>query len=636
MSSSDVFDVAEALKLDESSFFVRKAYVGLTPCDESNLYSAQACILKYSDKLTGDFYNHLVNFDSVSEDFRRYDVVSILKESQKRYIARLFSGIYDFDYALDRLSFGLMYEQIGITSEWYVGAFSFYINAFSEILSIELSHDKIKFFDTLKALSKIVFIDISLAFDAYEYSHSRDVLFARDEAENLYQEQTKRIEHLAFYDALTNLPNRNLLKEKVNQLLTITHSENRLAALVYIDVINLKEVNDTLGHYVGDELIHHIGQRLLSFIQFFERDDCNSSAEALTVARITGDEFCIACLVENEKVPLDLVQFLDEFFLKPFSIDKLNISVRNRYGVVLSPKDGDSFEELLRHADIALHQAKNNPSRVFFYDDSLGKKLSERADLARRLEIALDKNEGLELRFQPQIDLSNGLLIGAEVLLRWYDSELGWVSPAVFIPLAEDRGFIDRITQRVVEMAARQSRVWKHEKIFIDGPTQLKFSVNISARDLDDVCFLNGLLQKIDCEGVKPEQFEFELTETSLMRDPDLSIKTLHHIKEKGFSLAIDDFGTGHSSLSYLRNINADLLKIDMSFVHNLDTDEDNKAIIRTIIATANIFGMKTLAEGVETVEVAQVLNSMGCDYGQGYFFSHPLTALEFEKKWLY
>jgi diguanylate cyclase (GGDEF)-like protein len=437
MSISNVMDVAEALKLDADSLFTRKAYIGLTSNDEEFLYAAQEYIVQYSDDLTDAFYDYLVQFEPVSDDFRDHNLVSFLKDSHKRYIVRLLSGVYDFDYAIDRLSFGLMYQQLCITPEWYVGAFSFYINAFSEVLALKLAHNPKKLSGTLKALNKVVLLDISLAFDAYEFAHSREVVVARDEVESLYLEQTKQIEHLAFYDALTGLPNRNLLQEKVEQLLTIVRRERRMAALIYIDVINLKEVNDTLGHSVGDKLIREIGQRLYTLVEGIESDEQILLAEALSIARITGDEFCIACLVKDEKTPIEIIKAVDENFAQPFYINEFDINVRNRYGVVFSPNDGDSFDKLLRHADIALNQAKNKSSHIFFYDSSLGAKLCARAYQAKRLESALVKNKRLELRFQPQVDLSTGKLSGAEVLLRWYDEELGWVSPTVFIPLAE-------------------------------------------------------------------------------------------------------------------------------------------------------------------------------------------------------
>jgi diguanylate cyclase (GGDEF)-like protein len=402
-----------------------------------------------------------------------------------------------------------------------------------------------------------------------------------------------------------------------------------------MDIINLKEINDTLGHEVGDSLLKAVSLRLQQTTREMDLLGRPEQTVGGTLARITGDEFALACFVPDGDAVLSLVSRINQAFTEPFQVEGVEVTVRQRYGVVLAPHDGDSYETLLRHADIALHQAKARIDQVCFYDSLLGLKIRERAYLARRLEAALVKGEGLELRFQPQVCLATDQLCGAEVLLRWFDAELGWVSPSQFIPLAEERGLIDMVTRKVLQMAGHQRRIWKEKGFIVPGRIQIKLAVNVSARDLDDSRFANDLLLLLEEEGVSPSDFELELTETGLMRDPEEAINMLHYLKEKGFALAIDDFGTGHSSLNYLKDIDADLLKIDMSFVRNLDCDQANRAIVQTIIATAHIFGMKTLAEGIENKAIVNELKRIGCDYGQGYCFAHPLTANEFEQRWI-
>ncbi|MFH4626363.1 putative bifunctional diguanylate cyclase/phosphodiesterase [Vibrio alginolyticus] len=434
---------------------------------------------------------------------------------------------------------------------------------------------------------------------------------------------------------MTGLPNRNLLGEQVEQMLAIARREGRTLSLIYMDIINLKEINDTLGHEVGDSLLKAVSLRLQQTTREMDLLGRPEQTAGGTLARITGDGFALACFVPDGDAVLSLVSRINQAFTEPFQVEGVEVTVRQRYGVVLAPHDGDSYETLLRHADIALHQAKARIDQVCFYDSLLGLKIRERAYLARRLEAALVKGEGLELRFQPQVCLATDQLCGAEVLLRWFDAELGWVSPSQFIPLAEERGLIDMVTRKVLQMAGHQRRIWKEKGFIVPGRIQIKLAVNVSARDLDDSRFANDLLLLLEEEGVSPSDFELELTETGLMRDPEEAINMLHYLKEKGFALAIDDFGTGHSSLNYLKDIDADLLKIDMSFVRNLDCDQANRAIVQTIIATAHIFGMKTLAEGIENKAIVNELKRIGCDYGQGYCFAHPLTANEFEQRWL-
>jgi diguanylate cyclase (GGDEF)-like protein len=630
-----VGDVAAAIGLSAERFEQRKRFIALTSDEERLLQQLQPRMQAYSDQLIEAFYHHLMQFDAVA-DLLQHEATRVrLRDTQRRYFERLLSGHYDYDYALDRLAVGIAHERIGLKPEWYTGAFGSYLHHFSKALQRELADSPTQVSRVLTALNKLVLLDVTLALDAYSYAGQCAIVNARDDVQHLYDEQTRHIQKLAFYDSLTGLPNRNLLGEQVEQLLAIARREGRTLSLIYMDIINLKEINDTLGHEVGDALLKAVSLRLQQTIREMDLLGRPEQAAGGTLARITGDEFALACFVPDGDAVLSLVSRINKAFAEPFRIEGAEVTVRKRYGVVLAPHDGDSYEILLRHADIALHQAKARTDQVCFYDALLGLKIRERAYLARRLEAALVQGNGLELRFQPQVCLATGRLCGAEVLLRWFDAELGWVSPNQFIPLAEERGLIDMITRKVLKMAGHQRRVWQEQGLLVPGRIQIKLAVNVSARDLDDSRFANDLLLLLAEEGVSPSDFELELTETGLMRDPEDAINMLHHLKEKGFALAIDDFGTGHSSLNYLKDIDADLLKIDMSFVRNLDRDAANRAIVQTIIATAHIFGMKTLAEGIENEAIADELKRMGCDYGQGYCFARPLTATEFEQRWL-
>lgn len=635
MMKQKVIDVAVSLNLTAETFAERKAFIGLTADEEQLLQTVQHRVSLHAGELVEAFYVHLVQFEPVAKLLRDDQMISRLKNTQSEYFYRLLSGVYDYDYALDRLSVGLVHERIGLAPQWYTGAFGCYLTRLAAVLQSEFHHRPEQVASVLLAINKVMLLDVTLTLDAYHHVSQENIVKARDDALTLYRAQTEQIERLAFYDNLTGLPNRNLLGERVEQLLAIAQREARQVALIYMDIINLKEINDALGHEVGDKLLQAVSQKLLETVSDMDAQDGVNGLEASILAHITGDEFALAGLVSSGEDVLVLINHMNTAFAQPFRIAGAEISVRKRYGVVLAPHDGESYEMLLRHADIALNQAKGRADMLCFYDSVLGSRIREKANMARKLEAVLEQNTGLELRFQPQFDLATRELCGAEVLLRWFDSELGWISPSEFIPLAEERGLINAITRRVLKMVGKQRRLWQDQGLFVPDRIQIKLAVNVSAHDLEDERFTADLLDLLKQEGVAPQCFELELTETGLMRDPEDAIRMLHHLKDQGFALAIDDFGTGHSSLNYLREINADLLKIDMSFVQNLDQDEANQVIVKTIIAMAHIFGMKTLAEGIESQAVADELASMGCDYGQGYNFARPMTATEFEQRWL-
>lgn len=438
-----------------------------------------------------------------------------------------------------------------------------------------------------------------------------------------------------FYDTLTAYPNRNIVSEHVNELLAVACSEERILTLVYMDTVNLKEVNDTLGHDMGDLLLQEVSRRLKAVVREMDVQGHSKSASAGMMARITGGEFVLAFFASDDDAVTSLMSRINRGISSPFRVGEIALSVRMRYGVVRAPHDGDNYETLMRHASLALGQAKERSNTICFYDSNFGRKIKERTYMAHRLESALQQDEGLELRFQPQVELASGELCGVEVLLRWKDDRLGWVEPNLFIPLAEQRGLIGLITRKVLRMASRQCRIWRDRALLQRGWGNIKLAINVSARDLDDQGFADDLLRVIKEEGVAPENFEIELTETGLMHEPQDAIRMLNDFKNQGFSLAIDDFGTGHSSMYYLRDIAADSLKIDMSFVRDFHENPANRAIIKTMIDTANIFGMKTVAEGVEDRGVAEQLERMGCNHGQGYHYARPLTAEAFEREWL-
>lgn len=460
-----------------------------------------------------------------------------------------------------------------------------------------------------------------------------------------------RLKYLAYYDELTNLPNKNFFSYYFDDLKKASNSTGRSIAFMYIDIVNTREVNDTLGHSFGDDVIRAFSNKLLNatdsknlflneslmmsrYDDSIKRDTPNIHSEF--IARISGDEFAYAILFSEKKEIDEKIKFINSVFSKPIKVGSINLKIKTRVGISKYPDDASDFIDLLAKADIALQLAKKDSESFVYYQPLFGNQLQKKAVLARKLEAALISKEGLELRFQPQVSLNDYKLSGAEVLIRWYDNDYGWVSPSTFIPIAEERGLIDDLTSWVLKTSMRCRRKWEENSLILPGKVQIKFAINISARELKNDMFIKKIINLLEEECVSASSFELELTETGLMTDPEKSINILHSLKDMGFALAIDDFGTGHSSLTYLKDINADLLKIDMSFVKDMKHQDSHKTIVETIISTAHIFGMKTLAEGIEDEETARILSELGCDYGQGYFFSKPLSIEEFENRWLY
>lgn len=462
--------------------------------------------------------------------------------------------------------------------------------------------------------------------------------------------QEHKIKQLAYFDDLTGLANRNLFSERVNHLLSLAKRVNYSIAVVFIQIANMNDINETLGYSAGDLVVKAVAKRLSATVRsayaiaryVFDAaedeglDETHIDSEFDSLARLNCDNFALVAVVTGQDAVAAMVARLNQVMALPFEISGSDVVVTVRSGVSLYPEDAQNYDELTRGANIALNQAIELAVPTCYFNLSLGEQIQRNALMIKHLEVTLHRTpEHLSLRYQPQINLHTGELSGAEVLIRWHDPELGWISPAVFIPLAEERGLIDKVTSWVVESTCQQLNDWKSHGFHLAAEQGIKLAVNLSARSLYDATFLENLIEQIKFHGLSSDDFEFELTETGLMRDPEQAINLLKFLHLAGFKLAIDDFGIGQSSLSYLKNIDADILKIDMFFVRSMLTDKANYAIVKTIISTAKIFGMKTLAEGVEDEAIASELKALGCDYAQGYFYDAPLPPTHFYEKWL-
>lgn len=418
------------------------------------------------------------------------------------------------------------------------------------------------------------------------------------------------ISHLAHHDALTNLPNRRLLHDRLDQALARARRNKLIVATLFIDLDHFKQINDTLGHPTGDLLLIGVAERLKGCMR-----------ESDTIARIGGDEFAMV-LPEISRVEASTA-FAEQVLsaLKsPFVLEGNEVFVSASMGISLYPNDGEEAETLLRKADIAMYRSKQQGRDTYhFYLPAMNFKASERLELSADLRHALERQE-LLLHYQPLFHLDAGSIVGFEALLRWQHPRLGLVAPDRFIPLAEETGLITAIGEWVLRSACAQARKWHAW-----GYPSLRVYVNLSKRQLNRSSLSKTVTEVLGQTGLQPQLLELELTERGIMRNPETSIATLRELKEAGVRIAIDDFGTGYSSLSHLKNFPIDTLKIDRSFVRETASQPVNAAIVMAVITMAHGLEMEVTAEGVETAQQLAFLRQHRCDQAQGFLLGYPL-----------
>ena len=425
----------------------------------------------------------------------------------------------------------------------------------------------------------------------------------------------KRLHTLAYYDDLTGLPNRELFHDRLDNALTQSHRNDKKLGLMFLDIDRFKNVNDSLGHKVGDLLLSAIAKKLQECIR-----------DSDSVSRIGGDEFTI--LVNDITQPEDTIivaQKIIDAFSKPLKLpDGLELYATTSIGICVYPDDGSNSDTLIKNADTAMYRAKESGRNNYqFYTKEMSQYFSERLSLETDLHKAISQNE-LSVAYQPQVSLLTGEIIGFEALVRWNHSKHGWIPPSKFIPIAEDSGLIYQIGEWVLKQACQQIKLW-HECF----DPKLKVAVNVSSHQLCKSDVVNSILDIIDSFNLPHEAIELELTESSLMDNVESVSHTMDKLSKTGIQLAIDDFGTGYSSLSYIKRFSIDKLKIDKSFVQDISTDKNDVEIVTAIIAMANNLGVEVIAEGVEKKEEAVFLHEHGCHEIQGYYFSKPKFAEE-------
>ncbi len=438
------------------------------------------------------------------------------------------------------------------------------------------------------------------------------VAIIQDISERL--ESEKQLLYLAHYDALTKLPNRILLTDRLDQSLARARWHGRAVAVLFLDLDRFKIINDTLGHNVGDQALQALSERL---------KDCVREGD--TVARLGGDEFAIVLedIASADDVAPSARKIL-EVLSQPFLLDKNEFIITTSIGISLFPFDGEDSQTLLKHADIAMYRAKDEGRNTYqFYSADMSAKAFERLNLETNLRHALEREEFI-LYYQPQKNLSDGKVFGVEALLRWQHPDLGLISPMEFVPLLEETGLIIPVGEWVLRTACTQARAWNDS-----CREPLRMSVNLSGRQTNSSNFIATIEQVIKDSKLDPKLLELEITESILMHNKQTTIKTLETISKMGVRFAIDDFGTGYSSLSYLKRFPIDTLKIDRSFVSDLTQNPDDASLVGAIIAMGQALHLNVIAEGVETEQQIKFLRMHDCDSIQGYLISEPLPAQE-------
>ncbi len=437
----------------------------------------------------------------------------------------------------------------------------------------------------------------------------RDVSAARAMSEQLA--------HSAEHDFLTGLPNRMLLNDRVSQAITLAPRHMKKVAVLFLDLDGFKHINDSLGHPIGDKLLQSIAKRLV---------DCVRGSD--TVSRQGGDEFVVLLseVEQSEDAAISALRLL-QAVAEAHSIDGHDLHVTTSIGLSVYPDDGLDAETLIKNADTAMYQAKENGRQSYqFFKPSMNVRAVERQSIEENLRRALERDE-FTLHYQPKVNLKKGEITGAEALLRWTHPIRGAVSPAQFIPVAEDCGLILPIGKWALRQACRQARAWQDAGLALGT-----MAVNISAMEFRDDRFLADIFAILDDTGLDPKVLELELTESVLMKRAEATESVLKTLRERGVQVAVDDFGTGYSSLSYLRRLPIDALKIDQSFVRQITVAPDETTIVAAVISMGRSLKLRVVAEGVETQQQLAFLQEHDCDEAQGYYFSRPVLPQQFVK----
>lgn len=542
------------------------------------------------------FYRHLLSFPELTRLLPSESAIERLKVIQTRYFFQLTEGNYGKEYVENRLQVGYAHQRVGLEPKWYTGAYRKYLSALQPIMR-EVFQDDRECLAANDALLKVVFFDMELALDTY------------------FSSSVRELQYLANYDALTELPNRNLFHDRLRQEIKKSRRTKLPLALLLIDLDQFKEVNDTLGHGKGDILLIETAKRISACVR-----------ESDTVARLGGDEFSVILPDFNdtehiERIANNIILQLQ----RSFDMGKNKAYISASIGITIFPDDAEDMEVLLKHADQAMYLAKSQGrNRFSYFTASMQEEAEEKLTLTNDLRMALAQCQ-LHVYYQPIVELKTGRVAKAEALLRWKHPVRGMVSPSVFIPLAEESGLINEIGDWVFQEAINAANRWVKS-----CGELIQISVNKSPVQFEQD-EAKSWPAKVAQSGLPGNSITVEITEGLLLKDSNKVKRRLVEYSNSGMEVSIDDFGTGFSALSYLKRFDIDYLKIDRSFIKELEFDEDDKALTEAIIVMAHKLGIRTIAEGVETEGQLSLLRSFGCDFVQGYIYSPALPESEFE-----
>ncbi len=466
--------------------------------------------------------------------------------------------------------------------------------------------------------SRLLVLAIILCVTAYfVQTITKDLRLLLDQQEQDKQalaQSHQQIAELAYHDPLTHLPNRALALQRLEFLLTDAQRSGHQIAVMFLDLDNFKTINDSLGHAAGDELLCQVSQRLQACLRTTD-----------TVARLSGDEFLLLGAVENEGAIATMASKLMEQLAPTFNLQGMAVHASGSLGISVSPRDGDAVETLLKHADLAMYQAKAAGRNTFrFFDESMNANMLAHLQLVNALRQAL-ANDALQLHYQPQLALTSGRVIGAEALVRWHHPELGWVPPNQFIPVAESSGLIHELGTWVLHRACRDARAFR-----MQGLADLTVAVNVSPLQFRRGNLKELVAQALTAHALPPSALELEITESVLIDDRQRPNEILGSLSELGVRIAIDDFGTGYSNLSYLQRYPLHRLKIDRSFTSQVTSSPQAAGIVQAIIEMGHCLRLQLVAEGVEDMATLTRLRNAGCEFGQGFHWSPAIAAEEF------
>ena len=439
-------------------------------------------------------------------------------------------------------------------------------------------------------------------------------------------ESERRLHRMAYFDSLTELPNRQFFKEHLQHMIALAQRQELKLGVLFLDLDGFKRINDTLGHHLGDLVLQATGERLRNSIRASDALTRTGTAQdSLSIARLGGDEFTVLLsTIERNEDAATVAERVRLNLAQPLIFGDHELYTSTSIGIAIYPDDGETAEELLKNADLAMYYAKRGGGNMYrYFTAKMSETALRRLNLENHLRKAIELDE-LELYYQPQLDIATGRFFGLEALIRWNCQELGRLSPAEFIPLAEETSLIVGIGEWVLREACRQAKTWRDQ-----GVPLSRMAVNVSAVQFLHKGFSSLVTTILAETGLEPDVLELELTESVLINDEDIVLNVLRSLKQIGVQLAIDDFGTGYSSLSRLKNYPIDRLKIDQGFVRNIEQDSDNAAIVVAVIAMAEGMDMKVIAEGVETDGQLAFLTNKHCNEVQGYFLSKPLPSAQ-------